>query len=369
MTLNYAHIRIFSVSGGSTLTWVAETDKYESCIFKRSRSGIGEFTITLNGRAPKASEFREGRLIWIKPVKSRVGIITSVFKSGSGNSVKWTVKGCEAKGKTRDRVIQYTGMSNYVLDDDAETVIKTAIDRFFGSTAESNRQLPLINIPASDGFGATYLLSERFTNLATALESCSSATGQWWRFEINTDTKKLDVLATPPTDRTWATGTVKAPFSEKFQTVGGVDYTKDVADYRNVAIVAGQGEDTARTVATVGSVTGWDRREEFYDARDLSDSGSLTKRGQAKLAEVEDVEGVDITALTKSQLVCDEDYFVGDIVSVSAYGVTTDLPITEVSESWGYDGYGIDITFGKPVASRLDAVKELRSSVQNSLSI
>lgn len=362
-----APIKVYDTNNGTTLTLIAETELYESCVFRRSRSEAGEFQIKIDGRLPKAQFFAVGRMVWIAPVKSRIGIITKIVKTKEDENESWSISGVEAKGICVWREIQYTGMDHYTVNAPAETVIKTAIKRFFGSTAEANRQISLINFPTDAGTGSNYLLNERFKNLLDAMTDCSNSTFVWWRFEINTSTGKLDVVVSAPTDRTIGTAN-PAPFSEKFQTVKTLDQTEDISEYANVAIVAGQGESTARTIQVVGTATGWARREAFFDARDL-DAGDLTARGNAKLAEIAETVGIDITAMTKSQLVADQHYFVGDLVTVSAFNLESDKYITELAESWGASGYEVDLTFGKPVKTRTSDIKQVESSTFNAVSV
>lgn len=357
-----APIRVYSTDG-STLTLQAEVNEYESAIFTRSRSDCGSFKVVISGELSKAQLFVVGRFIHIPPVLSRIGVITKVSKSKKGKTNKWTVVGEEAKCFAWRRCIQYSGIGHYTLNAPAETVIKTAFDRFFGSSAESNRQVSLINIPATTGAGGTYLLSERFSQLGDALKKCSEATGVWWRLEFNATTKKLDLVVSTGTDRTSGqTANPPAPFSEKFLTIGDVDYTDDEEGYFNIAIVGGQGEDTARTVRTVGTVSGINRIEEFIDARDLSSNSDLDSRGASELEAVADTIGIDITAMTKSQLVPDVDYFLADTVTTVAFGVESDKPMTEITESFNASGgYEIDLTFGKPVANRYTDIEKLDS--------
>lgn len=364
-----APIRVYSTDG-STLTLQAEINEYESAIFTRSRSECGSFKVVISGELPKAQYFEVGNFVHVPPVASRIGVITKITKSKSGTTNKWTVTGEEAKCFAWRRRIQYTGMGHYTLNSAAETVIKTAFDRFFGASAESNRQVPLFTTPASTGIGGTYLLSERFSFLGDALQKCSEATGVWWRLELDEATAKLVLKVSAGTDRTSGqTLYPPAPFSEKFLTTGAIVYSEDTEDYFNVAIVAGQGEDTARTIRTVGTTTGINRREDFIDARDLSSNADLDSRGASELAAVADTVGVDITAMTKSQLLPDQDYFLADTVSIAAFGVETDKPITSITESFDSSGYGIDLTFGKPVATRYTPVEKLDSRTFRATSV
>ena len=65
-----------------------------------------------------------------------------------------------------------------------------------------------------------------------------------------------------------------------------LEYTKDVSEYKNCAIVAGQGEGANREIVIVNdNLSGQDRKELFVDARDIEDGTNLADRGKSKLAE------------------------------------------------------------------------------------
>lgn len=121
----------------------------------------------------------------------------------------------------------------------------------------------------------------------------------------------------------------------------------DTSTYRNVTLIAGEGEGLDRKTATYGSASGLDRRELFTDARDISSNeGSddvisptayqnlLIERGKTKLSECKVSEEVEATVDTSEYSIYqfNEDYFMGDIVNViDVYGNETQSRITEMT--------------------------------------
>ncbi len=59
-------------------------------------------------------------------------------------------------------------------------------------------------------------------------------------------------------------------FSPNFENIINSNYYSSRASFRNVTLVAGEGEGAARRTAIVGSASGLGRRELFTDARDIS---------------------------------------------------------------------------------------------------
>lgn len=136
--------------------------------------------------------------------------------------------------------------------------------------------------------------------------------------------------------------------SSEYDTLLSTSYYLDKSEYKNSALMLGEGEGTARLRDTFNNeASGLDRRELFVDARDLSrnkDDPDETKRistveyltmlqtrAMEKLAEVPVTEALEGTAIPGS-LVYGVDYYLGDIVTVSTdYGITKNVRITEMS--------------------------------------
>ncbi len=139
-------------------------------------------------------------------------------------------------------------------------------------------------------------------------------------------------------------------FSAEFENLLSSSYVMDTTNYKNVAIVAGEGEGKARKRATIGAASGTARRELYVDARDLSSNdgeiseddymAQLIARGTQKLAEHSLAEAFDGEMDTGSTFVLDVDYTLGDVVTVeNEYGIRKNVRISAIVESWDADGY------------------------------
>jgi len=136
-------------------------------------------------------------------------------------------------------------------------------------------------------------------------------------------------------------------FSVQNDNLISSNHKVDTSTYRNVTLIAGEGEGLDRKTATYGSASGLDRRELFTDARDISSNeGSddaisptayqnlLIERGKTKLSECKVSEEVEATVDTSEYSIYqfNEDYFMGDIVNViDVYGNETQSRITEMT--------------------------------------
>lgn len=125
--------------------------------------------------------------------------------------------------------------------------------------------------------------------------------------------------------------------------------TIDKTEYKNVTLIAGEGEGLERRTQTYGSETGLSRREYFTDARDISsNAGSeeeipdaeynnmLIERGKQKLEELiikKEIEAEVDTSPT-AMYIFNKDYFLGDLVeNVDMYGTRSVSRITEMTMS------------------------------------
>lgn len=131
--------------------------------------------------------------------------------------------------------------------------------------------------------------------------------------------------------------------------------TQDKTNYKNVTLIAGEGEGLARRTATYGSANGLDRREYFSDARDISSNegmddeipaseytNMLIERGKSNLKEhiiKKEVEA-EVDTSERAMFKYQEDYFIGDIVNVlDRYGVQFSARIKEMTVSLTQKGY------------------------------
>jgi hypothetical protein len=137
----------------------------------------------------------------------------------------------------------------------------------------------------------------------------------------------------------------RAIFSMQFENVLESEYQVDQAQYKNVALIAGQGEGEERLTETIGHATGQNRYEVYIDARDIGpgddEESPLTEaeqkelllaRGREKMTEFIRAESFSATVNPYGNLRYKTDYDLGDVVTVIDWGLSLDLRITEIKE-------------------------------------
>lgn len=145
-------------------------------------------------------------------------------------------------------------------------------------------------------------------------------------------------------------------FSPDFDNIIDTRYNEDVSEYKNVALIAGEGEGSDRKTLVIGSDTlsGLNRKELYVDARDIfttTDDGQeipieeyteqLRQRGISKLSEwiinkVFDGQ-IESTRMYEYQ----KDFFIGDIIQLeNEFGIASGAQILEFITS--IDSSGVD---------------------------
>lgn len=144
------------------------------------------------------------------------------------------------------------------------------------------------------------------------------------------------------TDRSYnQTETPYVIFSPEYDSLLESDYAYSKGKYKNVALVAGEGEGSERVKTSVGEASGLDRYEMFVDARDVSSNNGeiapeqysilLSERGQEKLSGFMETTNFEGKIETRSGFLLNRDYFLGDIVEVvNEYGIETAPRIIEI---------------------------------------
>ncbi|WP_438310789.1 Gp37-like protein [Sporosarcina sp. FA9] len=348
-------IRIFT----QDFQFVTEIDAYESLIWTRRWSKQGEFQIVVNQHMENVDELLEGRLVSGGPNKT--GIIAHIeeltSESGKGSD-QLLVKGYDLKGLMGKRLTLTPELNTYdALTANAETIMKRFVDRNAVSTT-SNRVIPNLSIEPNKSRGPSFFYQTKYKELSAELEKISTASGVGWDVLFDGDGYIFNVVEGK--DLTTLQN-INPPviFSAEFDNVREQKMIESSLDYRNVAIVAGQGEGTEREVILVGDASGMDRNEVFIDARDIEEGGNLPDRGLQKLSEYGRVEAFETSVLTYGPFIFGEDWDLGDIVTVqnAKKTRTAHVRVSEVTEVIEVGGYQLDVVFGQPLPTLIEKIK------------
>lgn len=196
--------------------------------------------------------------------------------------------------------------------------------------------------------------TQQFTgdNLLEAIQGICLENKLGYDVQLDFKNKKFIFVLYEGIDRSFnQSDNPRVVFSCDMDNLISTNYSYSCENYKNVALIAGEGEGLARRTATVGTRSGIDRAEAFVDSRNTSSNegkitdeeytASLKKEGCQTLkesySEVESIEG-EIEPNINYKI--GEDYKLGDIVSVkNEYGISLDVRITGIIESEDESGF------------------------------
>lgn len=147
-------------------------------------------------------------------------------------------------------------------------------------------------------------------------------------------------------------------FSPSFDNILNSNYIETISSLKNVALVGGEGEGSSRKYASVGDVSGLDRREIFTDAGSVSSStedttisdneylAQLEQKGRETLAENSKITSFEGECETTSIFVYGKDFSKGDIVQIAnEYGHEARARVVEIIISEDESGFSVYPTF------------------------
>lgn len=141
-------------------------------------------------------------------------------------------------------------------------------------------------------------------------------------------------------------------FSTDYNNLNSLDWEIDYSEFKNVALVGGEGEGTARKTTSVGTATGIDRYEMFVDASGVSSEEEtitnyddvLSEKGEEALSNQKAKQTVNCS-IDINSYIYKEDYDLGYKVTIedTDFGITFDATIVEVVETEDINGYRITV--------------------------
>lgn len=340
--------------------FLGEVDDYEALIFTRSWGGIGGFEIHINANKKYTDKLRKENIVFVNEKKAGV-ILYREFSTDDNERL--IVKGQQLKTYLGRRItIPPTGRAQDYKNDYVENIMKHYVEANCVNPADTKRKIDRLRIAPVESRGIKTQYQTRFKNLAEELEKLSLISGLGWDVYLDLKNKEFVFDVFEGRDLTAAQSVLPpAIFSVDYDNISSQKLIESAMGYKNTGYVGGQGKGIDRTIQVVGEdAQGLERYEVFIDARDIEDSGDLSERGLQKLEELKEVMTFDNEILTQSNLVYEEDYNLGDLVTAinNKWRVVLDSRITEVTEIYEVGGYRINAVFGNNIPTLVERIKQ-----------
>lgn len=337
---------------------IAIIDAYESFIWVDRYYECGDFELY--------TSMREGMLNYVKldyylqkRGSDRVMIVEKLLITTSaeeGNRITITGRSLES---ILDRRIVW---GQVTLSGNLQNEIKRLLNLCIISPSNENRKIPnFIFKESTDPLITSLKVEAQYTgdNVYDIISTLCSERGIGFKITLD-DNKNFVFELYAGVDRSY--DQVKHPyviFSPRFDNLIDSNYIESRSTLKNVALVGGEGEGSARKYIAINDKIGLERRELFVDARDVTSEGEddtvltdaeytalLRQRGNENLAENTDVVSFEGQVETTIMYKYGEDFFDGDIVQIADdYGHETRVRILEVVTSENSEGYSVFPTF------------------------
>lgn len=282
-----------------------------------------------------------------------------IIKSDIENGNHITVTGRSLESILTRRII----WGQKKISGNLQNGIKTLLNENIISPKDSKRKIPNFIFEESTDSTITKLtINAQFTgdNLYDAIQKICEERGIGFKITLN-DNKQFVFKLYAGVDRSYEQTSVPyVIFSPNFDNIINSNYMESNSSLKNITLVGGEGEGSARRYLTVGdtNVSGLDRREIFTDSRDVSSdvdgetitdaeyNAQLEQRGNEKLAENVSIVSFEGQTETTVMYRYREHFFDGDIVQIAnEYGHETRARILEVVTTEDETGTSVYPTF------------------------
>ena len=311
-------------------------DDFSSLIWHRKYHDTGTFQLTCPATANNLDLIQNQRLLH-KPGTDEAGLIDTFSITSKDGEEEIEASGYFLTGLLKRRIIQ----PQTTLYDTYAAIMHTLVSSHAAAGAGDLRKLPGLQMPASpDDGGDKVRLQVTGKNLLTYLNALSLASDVGFRIKYMRSYMLFDTYKGIDRSVTQSEN-ARVVFSEEYENLTSSEYSYSELDKITAAYVAGEGEGLDRTIKLVDSgSTGWDRFEEWVDARSSREEG-MTDAEYLQLLEADGVEVMAPAAENFSGSVKDsgasayqQDWDLGDIVTIfnKKWNKKISVRITEVEE-------------------------------------
>lgn len=363
-------------------------DTYSSIIWAKRYNAIGDCELVISATENNFNKIKECKYI-SRPDDDMVCEIKKIeIQTDEENGNQFIITGTDITDILNQRIVIKQTIFNGLVEDYIRRLINDSIIN------PTNPDRKINNFIFANKAGFTERISEQVTYdyVGDKIQELCQQYG--WGYKVTVANGNFIFVLYKGEDKSQY-----ITFSEDYDNISTTDYLKDDSNIKNVALVAGEGEGSARITTTIGSGVGKNRHELYVDARDISSEIDYDEllinypNGKQKLinnviyyqvnnTNIAILEKNDAGEITKVQL-CDniyienlkntgyekmssyktitsfsgeiivgmsyqykKDYNLGDIVNiVNEYGISINVRISEIIENQDDNGYTVEPTF------------------------
>lgn len=358
---------------------VKVVDTFESFIWTDRYSECGDFELYCYMDPALLEYLRQDYYLWINDSEHLMIIeeLEIVSDAENGNHLKVTGRSLES---ILDRRIIW-GEKNFTgsLQDAVKVMLE---ENVIAPSIEERKISNFIFEESSDSKVINMVIDVQCTgdDLYSVIKSLCEKNKIGFKIILN-DNNQFVFSLYAGTDRTYTqSDNPYVVFSPKYDNVINSNYFMSVTNYKNVALIAGEGDHwTSRKTAIVGEADGLNRRELFADGSGVSSEvdgvtisnaeyiAKLEKKGRDDLREHELTIAFEGKMDTVHMYKYGEDFFMGDIVQVvNEYGQEGEAYVSELIVCQDETGLSLYPTF-KSINEKLDNISKFYISCNGSV--
>lgn len=327
-------------------------DNADSIIWNKRYYETGEFEIYINAALENANLLKEDYYV-MREDDDSIGIIEDIeYNEDEEEGEFLTITGKFAESILGRRIV----WKQTNLYGTAEVGLRSLLLDNIISPVDEERKLDVIQLGGLKGYTDRLEAQVTGANIESYIQEVCKKIGMGYRLIFSN--KKFYFEFYKGVDRSY--NQIVNPyvvFNKNFDSLLSSYYKKTTSKFKNVALIAGEGEGLQRKTSVVGTAAGLSRKELFVDANDISSNEGeipiseyirlLVARGEEKLTEHIITNEFDGTIDIKNYKY-KEDYDLGDIVTVENEQISLymNARIIEVTEVYDETGYEITPKFG-----------------------
>lgn len=342
------------------LSLLGEVSEYIDLQIERKLDTYSELMLTVGANEEKISLLKDGNVITTQSNPSYGYVIQHVRYAENNNKV------IEVVAFSLNYLLTYRAIfPQQTITSNHETAIRRFVSKNAINPDDPKRVIPRLELGDNGNIGFRTTFVKTGGNVLEYVMSVANEVGATVDILIDHRfaTMYLSVQKGVNRSANQSTNPV-VMFSEEFDNVLNQEYFLSYINYKNAAIVAGEGEGNNRIVVNISQSSGLDRRELYVDARDLQreyqdDNGNeqlipldeytdaLISRGQESLLETSFIETFE-AEVDDTQFVYGVDYTIGDTVSVRSktFNFVSHVPVSSVTITANPSGVKIVPTLG-----------------------
>ena len=326
-------------------------DSFNSLSWARRYYDVGSFSVEIISDIYKNIQDSEAKYLYCTDFKE-TAILETLDYDDRGSTTIVILTGRFLENLLENRVIKTTRTYRGTTEQIARSIVNDFC---------INCQYPIekLQLGTYKGLGQNRIFQVTGEDVKTTLYELLKLDELSYSIDYDFENDELKFYVWQGLDRTeaqennsWVT------FSKNFENIQNDKYSIDETKYKNIAVVAGQGEGADRTIVEVNKVkSGEDRKELYVDARDLQQDEDMTEteylntlkqRGESALQENNRVETTEFEIDPDSNLQYKKDYDLGDKVTYKNEDLNLYIEnrIIEIAEVFEDSEKKIDIVFG-----------------------